>query len=133
MDNFNPNAETIAGNAVPDPGAQLEHVGRTGQPTLLHDAYSGRGGAGKAGYATNDLPPIYDYFKSRGLLDNPKNPIQPSQADDPTLAGWANDYYNLHLPGHLEGVYNRKLTAKDPKSLVKLGALIRSSHRTCRQ
>jgi Large polyvalent protein associated domain 38 len=110
MDNFNPNAETIAGNAVPDAGSQLEHVSRTGQPTLLHDAYGGRGSAANPNkYGQGGLPPLDEYLQHRALTDDPKNPQQLSTVDPSMAAGWANDYATTFIPAAMEAAYKSKV------------------------
>lgn len=110
MDNFNPNAETIAGNAVPDPGTQLERVSRTGQPALLNTAYGGHGAAANPNkYGQGSLPPLDEYLKHRALTDDPKNPQQLSTIDPGTAAGWANDYATTFIPAAMEAAYKSKV------------------------
>jgi hypothetical protein len=110
MDNFNPNAETIAGNAVPDPGTQLERVSRTGQPALLNTAYGGRGATANPNkYGQGSLPPLDEYLQHRALTDDPKNPQQLSTVDPGTAAGWANDYATTFIPAAMEAAYKSKV------------------------
>ena len=87
-------------------GGSVHIMGGGGSPYTKPT--TGKAGKNGYGYGANEMPPLGDYFRSRALTDDPKEPKNLASVDEATFANWANDYANHFIPASLEGAYQRK-------------------------